>query len=197
VEAIFYISAAVAVVATARVITCRNAIHALLYLLVSFFAAAVIFFTLGAPLAAALQVIVYAGAIVVLFIFVVMMLALGPQAAEAERRWMPPRIWIGPGILGLVLAAELAYFFSLGDLRDMETRIVGPKEVGSFLLIEYVIGVELASLLLLAGLVGAYHLGKRMQIQPEVEHGKHPPRARPRPRRHPLSAGADGRPGAP
>ncbi len=63
-------------------ITRLVAVHALLYLIVSLLAVAVVFYTMGAPLVAALEVIIYAGAIVVLFVFVVMMLNLGTQARE-------------------------------------------------------------------------------------------------------------------
>jgi NADH-quinone oxidoreductase subunit J len=70
----FSIAATIAVVATIMVITRYNMIHALLYLVVSFLAIAIVFYVLGAPFMAALEIIVYAGAIVVLIIFVIMML---------------------------------------------------------------------------------------------------------------------------
>src|SRR6185312_5456255 len=82
---------------------------ALLYLIVSLLAVGVIFYLLGAPFAAALEVIIYAGAIMVLFAFVVMMLSLGSRAAARERRWLPPVVWLGPGLLALILAGELGY----------------------------------------------------------------------------------------
>ena len=63
------------------------------------------FFSLGAPFAGALEVIAYAGAIMVLFVFVVMMLNLGPAAAQQERIWLTPGIWIGPVILAALLLA--------------------------------------------------------------------------------------------
>ncbi|HXR80916.1 MAG TPA: NADH-quinone oxidoreductase subunit J, partial [Saprospiraceae bacterium] len=72
----FYIASAIAVAATIMVITRHNLIHALLYLVVSFLAIAVVFYLIGAPFIAALEVIIYAGAIVVLIIFVIMMLNL-------------------------------------------------------------------------------------------------------------------------
>ena len=72
----FYIAAAIAILSTIMVITRYNMIHALLYLVVSFLAVAIVFYVLGAPFIAALEVIVYAGAIVVLIIFVIMMLNL-------------------------------------------------------------------------------------------------------------------------
>ena len=108
---VFYISAAVAVLATADGRSRgRNAVHALLYLIVSLLAVAVIFFTLGAPFVAALEVIIYAGAIMVLFVFVIMMLNLGAGAGDAGAALAAaPRAWIGPALLALVLLAELVY----------------------------------------------------------------------------------------
>src|ERR1051326_8701585 len=95
----FYIAAAIAVLATVLVITRKNAVQALLYLAVSLISVAVIFYDLGAPFMAALEVIIYAGSIIVLFIFVVMMLNLGKPATEAEAKLLQPRMWVGPIIL--------------------------------------------------------------------------------------------------
>jgi NADH-quinone oxidoreductase subunit J len=156
----FYIAAAVAVISTLMVITRLNAIHALLYLIVSLLAVAVIFFTLGAPFAAALEVITYAGAIMVLFVFVVMLLNLGPQATAQERQWLSPTSWIGPAILALVLVGELAFIIMRGSLRAPAVGPVEPKQVGAALFGPYLLGAELAALLLLAGMAGAYHLGR-------------------------------------
>ena len=159
---VFYIAALVAVGATAMVVTRLNAVHALLYLIVSLLAVAVIFFALGAPFVAALEVIIYAGAIMVLFVFVIMMLNLGPHSVEQERLWLAPSMWIGPSALGLVLLGEVVYVVA-GAAGATGQAAVTPKEVGIALYGPYVIGVELSSLLLLAGLVGAYHLGRRMK----------------------------------
>ena len=84
-ELAFYIAAAVAVIATVLMLTRLNVVHALLYLIVSLLAVAVVFYVLGAPFVAALEVIIYAGAIMVLFVFVVMMLNLGEHAVEMEK----------------------------------------------------------------------------------------------------------------
>jgi NADH-quinone oxidoreductase subunit J len=199
---IFYISSAIAVLATILVITRTNAVHALLYLVVSLLAVAMVFFTLGAPFAAALEVIIYAGAIVVLLVFVVMMLNQGPVSIAQERAWLRPRMWIGPGILSLVLLGELVYVLAgqsasspvrqsagppvgqsarsdqsdqsdqsdisdrsvslksqASSLKSQATSLQSPRAVGLALFGPYAIGVELASLLLLAGLVAAFHLG--------------------------------------
>jgi len=158
---LFYISAFIAVIATVLVITRTNAVHALLYLIVSLLAVALIFLALGAPFVAALEVIIYAGAIMVLFIFVIMMLNLSADAAKEERQWLRPAIWKGPALLCAVLAGELIYLFFAEHLRLARMEMVAPKEVGIALFGPYVLGVELASMLLLAGLVGAYHLGRQ------------------------------------
>src|SRR5918999_2591314 len=100
---VFYVAAAVAILATLRVITALNAVHALLYFIVSLLAVALIFFVLGAPFVAALEVIIYAGAIMVLFVFVVMLLNLGQAAFAQEHGWVRPRMWIGPTILAAIL----------------------------------------------------------------------------------------------
>src|SRR5262245_4086901 len=168
-NAVFYIAAAVAVISTVMVITRLNAIHALLYLIVSLLAVAVVFFTLGATFAAALEVITYAGAIMVLFVFVVMLLNVGPQSTLQESQWLSPKSWIGPAILALVLVGELAFIIARGSLRAPAAGPVEPKQVGVHRLGPYLLGVELASLLLLAGIVGAYHLGRDWGVEIETE----------------------------
>ncbi len=159
--AVFYISAAVAVLATLMVITELHAVHALLYLVVSLLAVAVVFLSLGAPFMAALEVIIYAGAIVVLFLFVVMMLNLGRAAIAQERRWLGPLMWVGPAILLLVLLTEIAYLLTVAGSPSMAVRLVEPRDVARTLFGPYLVGVEVASLLLRAGLVGAFRLGRR------------------------------------
>jgi len=158
-EAVFYLAAAVAVVGTVVALTRLNAVHALLYLIVSLLGVAVVFYVMGAPFVAALEVIVYAGAIMVLFIFVVMMLNLGERATEIERTWLRPGMFIGPGVLAVILIGELVYLLAGTCGQNSAAGMVGPRDVGIALFGPYLIGVELASMLLLGGLVGAYHLG--------------------------------------
>ena len=167
----FYITSAVAIAATVRVITGSHAIHALLYLVVSFLAVAMIFLTLGAPFAAALEVIIYAGAIMVLFVFVMMMLNPGPRSVVRERRWLTPAVWIGPAILTTILLAELAWILTTGKGAVMQMGNVSPKETGIKLFGPYILGVEMASVLLLAGLVGAYHLACHLARTRDEEKG--------------------------
>ena len=157
----FFIAGVIAIAATLRVITTMHAVHALLYLIVSLLAVALVFFTLGAPFAAALEVIVYAGAIMVLFVFVMMMLNLGEADAARERSWLAPRMWVGPAVLAALLLIELVFLLAQGASAPAVRQSVDAKAVGTALFGSYVLGVELASMLLLAGLVGAYHIGRR------------------------------------
>lgn len=154
----FYLAAAVAVASTLMVITRANSVHALLYLVVSLLAVAVAFYTLGAAFAAALEVIVYAGAIMVLFVFVVMMMNLSGAAAVREAQWMEPKIWIGPSILAILLTALLAYMLDSNNIGQPGHALVPARAVGIALFEPYLLCVELASMLLLAALVAAYRL---------------------------------------
>jgi len=158
---LFYVAAAVAVLATVLVITRSNLVHALLYLVVSLFAVAVVFYTLGAPFVAALEVIVYAGAIMMLFVFAVMLLNV---SADSPLR-VPLGAWVGPLILVAVLLAELIYGIGLSD-HALRAGEVGPRQVSEALFGPYVLGVELASMLLLAALIGARHIASQPDEAP-------------------------------
>jgi NADH-quinone oxidoreductase subunit J len=160
VELAFYTAAVIAVLSTVRVITGTNPVHALLNLIVSLLSVAMIFFALGAPFAAMLEIIVYAGAIMVLFVFVVMMLNLGEAVVEQERKWLTPRTWIGPALLSLILLVQLCYVLPRNSGHLLGTTTVDAKAVGIALYGPYLLVVELASMLLLAALVAAYHLGR-------------------------------------
>jgi NADH-quinone oxidoreductase subunit J len=158
----FYIAAVVGVLATFLAITRANAVHALLYFIVSLLAMGILCFVLGAPFVAAVVVIINAGAIMVLFLFVIMMLNLGPHSTPGPRDWLQPRTWIGPAVLGMVLMLELLYCLVTSATRGPGVGTIEPKQVGLSLFGSYALGVEFASLLLLVGVLGAYHLGRGM-----------------------------------
>lgn len=160
---LFYLAGVIALFSTVMVITRLNAVHALLYMVMSLLSVALIFFLLGAPFIAALEVIIYAGAIMVLFVFVIMMLNLGPQSEDQERRWFSLRTWRGLVIIAGILLTELIIAVRLGLPQPLDVTEVTPQQVALSLFGPYLLGVELASMLLLAGLVGAYHLGRRKQ----------------------------------
>jgi NADH-quinone oxidoreductase subunit J len=195
-ELLFYMAGSVAVISAALMLTRLNVVHALLYLIVSFLGIAVVFFVLGAPFVAALEVVVYAGAIVVLFVFVGMMFNLGQSSVETEKQWLTPGIWIGPMLLSAILFAEVVYLLQ-GATAQMGAVSVGPKEVGVALFGPYVIGVELASMLLLAGVVGAYHLGLLKTVVPEIQHDTDTHEGRADTSRDLVFAGADKPAGTP
>jgi len=160
-ETLFYLAAAVAVVSTVLMITRMNAVSALLYLIVSLFAVALVFLLLGAPFVAALEVLTYAGAVMVLFVFVVMLFNVAHWSRGDEQRWLASGAWLGPLALCLVLAGELLWLIAGGAPGGQAAARVGPAAVGAALYGPYLLSIELVSLLLLAGLVGAYHLGRR------------------------------------
>ncbi|WP_166252921.1 NADH-quinone oxidoreductase subunit J [Marinobacter salicampi] len=160
-EIAFYISGLVAVLATLGVITGTSPAHAVLYLIISLIAVAMVFFALGAPFAGVLEIIVYAGAIMVLFVFVVMMLNLGRDAQAQERQWLRPVTWIGPSVLATVLLGLLL----AGLMGDEPGRVIAgelltAKAVALILFGPWLMVVELAAMLLLAALVTASHVGK-------------------------------------
>src|SRR5215475_5712952 len=127
---LFYLAGVLAVIATLLAITRRHAVHALLYLIVSLLAVAADFYALGAPFVAALEIMIYAGAIMVLFVFVVMMLNVAEHAMEVEREWLKPRNWAGPALLALILLGELAYCAARFPRSAPPASVVGPRQVG-------------------------------------------------------------------
>lgn len=160
-EFAFYFSAGVAVAATLMVITNTRAVHALLYLVTSLLAVSMCFFALGAPFAGVLEIIVYAGAIMVLFVFVVMMLNLGSDSEQQERQWLSLKGWIGPGILSGLLLLQLLYvLFSEPSSGAVSGATVEAKAVGFALFGPYILAVELAAMMLLGAMVTAFHIGR-------------------------------------
>ncbi len=159
--AIFYILAVVTVMATVLAITEKHAVHAIVYLVTSFFSLAVIFFMLGAPVVAVFEVIIYAGAIMVLFLFVIMMLDLG----HPERARLPGvRDWWPALALGAVtLAATLSLFASRAPVVTAAGKAIGVKEFALTLFGTYGVAVEVISMQLLFALVGALYLAKKRQ----------------------------------
>ncbi len=155
---IFYILAAVTVIATLFAITEKHAVHAIVYLVTSFFSLAVIFYLLGAPLVAVFEVIIYAGAIMVLFLFVIMMLDLGhpEKAARPGMNDWWPAVLLGTITLGGALAmfAIRPPLFPAGVPFDI-------REFAVVLFRKYGIAVEVISMQLLFALVGALYLGRR------------------------------------
>ncbi len=149
---LFYTTAAIGLAAALLAITRREALHGILYLIVVLIAMAILFFSLGAPFVAALEIIVYAGAIIVLFLFVVMM--INPPASSRGailRGWFPPLLLTG--ILALQFATLLR-----ANTQDLAPQTVGVDALSQAVFGEYVYTLHLVAVFLLVGLVGAFHL---------------------------------------
>lgn len=169
----FYALAFIAIIASLRVIIHANPVHAILAMIVSLLSVAGIFFIIGAPFVGVLEIIVYAGAILVLFVFVIMMLNLGRSNEIHEKQWLSSSTWAVPTGLTIVIAVVLYGMMGLGSGHSeamMATETVSAKQVGISLFTEYVLVVEVASFLLLAALVAAYHLGKRALDDENISH---------------------------
>jgi NADH-quinone oxidoreductase subunit J len=154
-NAAVWIAGTVAVMSSLAALTRQNAVHALLYLVVSILGVAVVLFAFGAALAAVLQIVIWAGAVMVLFLFVMMMLNL----RAGESRPLRPRVLVAPGLLTALLAVELVIMMALAPPQP-PAAAVEPKQVGLALYGPYALGVELASVLLLVGVAGAFHLAR-------------------------------------
>ncbi|WP_429886279.1 NADH-quinone oxidoreductase subunit J family protein, partial [Geoalkalibacter halelectricus] len=156
---IFYILGFTALAATALCITRRNPVHAVVYLVQALFALALMFYLLGAPLVAAWEVIIYAGGIMVLFLFVIMMFELAPDSPETQgpgwRRWGPV-----VGLSLVILGCTLALIALAAPPREVPAFWVSPRAFGVALFEHYALAVQVISFQLLYAAVGAYYLGK-------------------------------------
>ncbi|HEX2767656.1 MAG TPA: NADH-quinone oxidoreductase subunit J [Geobacteraceae bacterium] len=155
----FYILATVVVVATVFAITTRHTVHAIIYLATSFFGLAGIFYLLGAPLVAVFEVIIYAGAIMVLFLFVIMMLDMGQPGkvqSPALREWWPALL------LGMIILGAMATLFATHLPETLgKWSYTDARQFSLVLFRKYGVAVEVVSMQLLFALVGALYLGRR------------------------------------
>jgi NADH-quinone oxidoreductase subunit J len=156
---IFYVLGAVIVAATALAITRRNLMHAIVYLVLSFIGTALLFYLLGAPFLAVLEVVIYAGAIMVLFLFIVMMLEIKPDDRSLGtylKQWILPLLLVVTSLLIICLLILL----ESGSSQLLTLTAASPLAFGRFLFQQYWLGVEIASFLLFVALVGALYLGR-------------------------------------
>lgn len=199
-ETAFYSVSAMILFATLMAITRRNPVHAVVYLVISFLGTACLFYLLGAPLLAALEVIIYAGAIMVLFLFIIMtmrtqpagraddgagadsrdMKAAAASGAEPENAGSRTRTFALRWALSVLLAviclgAAGLLIFSASDANtQLMPAMASPAEFGLFLFQNYWLPVEIVSLLLFVALVGALYLGKKDGKAPSRQHGGNP-----------------------
>ena len=164
----FLLLAGLAVLSALGMLLSRNALYSALFLIINFATVAVIYLTLNAPFIAIVQITVYTGAIMVLFVFVIMLLGAELIGDQHPQRWFQPLAIF----LGLVLLAETAYIFfskqgiftSAGSISD---QFGSPKSIGALLFNQYLLPFEATSILLLVAMVGAIVLTKRAETDPE------------------------------
>ena len=171
-QIIFYILAATMVVATILAITEKHPVHAILFLVTSLFSMAVLFYLLMAPLVAAFEVILYAGAIMVLFLFVIMMLDLGhPEKGMSPhwREWLPALV-----LTGISIGSLATVIITRHAATPPFTHALAIREVAMRLFQEYGLAVELISLQLLFALVGALYLGRQREPGKYKDQGESP-----------------------
>jgi NADH-quinone oxidoreductase subunit J len=154
----FYLIAVVIIVSTTVAITRRNLVHAVVYLILSYFGTAMLFYLFGAPLLAALEVIIYAGAIMVLFLFVVMMI----KVEEPKGTLFPINQWLPAALFGTVyLIVGIVMLFSTpGGGISLALLWATPREFALYVFQNHWFSVEVVSMLLLIALIGALRVGK-------------------------------------
>jgi NADH-quinone oxidoreductase subunit J len=160
-QTLFYVMAAVTVIATIFAISEKHPAHAIVYLVTSFFALAVLFYLLAAPLIAMFEVIIYAGAVMVLFMFVIMMLDQG--SPEDARR--PPPVHCLPALVlsGVILVSLVLLTLSRSTaipVGAVAPHIVSVKEFAITLFGKYGVAIEIISMQLLFAVVGVLYLGR-------------------------------------
>jgi NADH-quinone oxidoreductase subunit J len=163
----FYFLAALAVIAALGIVMLRNPVYNALCLAVVFFSLAGLYVLLSAPFLAAAQVMIYAGAILILFVFVIMLLSPGIEPERGELKWQPPLAVI----FGIALVAQLALVIALAVLppaqgQDTPERIAqigSTQAVGASLFTDFLLPFEITSLLLLVAIVGVIILAKKRQ----------------------------------
>ncbi len=160
----FFLVALVAVVSAFLVVKCRNPINSALSLVLTFFCLATFYVMLDAPFMAAIQVIVYAGAIMVLIVFVIMLLNI---RTETGRRYTHA-VAVG-SIMGVLTLIEIVYFFARSGLtgvrgsisKDVIERVGHTELIGRSMFTDFLLPFEITSLLLLVAIIGAVVLSKR------------------------------------
>jgi NADH-quinone oxidoreductase subunit J len=162
----FYLFGAIAVVASLLVIAQRNPIYSVLLLIASFGALSGLYVLLEAPFVAVIQIVVYAGAIMVLFLFVVMLLNAPQEETDYDER-VHPLLRPGPmrfgAALALLLAIELSWALARGgDSGNFPSgAVTSVAAIGRLLFTDYAFPFEVTSILILVAMVGAVVLARR------------------------------------
>lgn len=162
VTVLFYLLALVLVVAAARVVTARSPVTAVLHLILTFFTAAMLWILLGAEFLGLLLVIVYVGAVLVMFLFVVMMLDIRMDALRAGfKAYLPLGI-----VVAAVMVLEMAFvlgstWYAAGPKKDMGADYNNARALGEAMYSNYVFAIQIGGVILLVGMIAAIALTLR------------------------------------
>jgi NADH-quinone oxidoreductase subunit J len=168
---IFLVLAAIAVIAAVAMLLSRNTVYSALYLVANFLALAVIYLLLGAPFVALAQITIYAGAIMVLFLFVIMMLGAEKHKEQEPLKWQRPLAiflslaLVGEGVYALVTRVGMDFL-----TQPATETLADPRAIGTLLFNQYSLPFELTSIILLVAAVGAVVLtraGKKEEVKPQ------------------------------
>ncbi|MBK4764896.1 MAG: NADH-quinone oxidoreductase subunit J [Pantoea sp. Brub] len=159
-EIIFYSLGFIATVTAARAITHIKPMHMLFYFISFLLSISGIYFLIGSYFIGALEIIIYAGAITVLFVFVIMMLNIGNVTNKQEKNWLNLLIICISIIISILLLCIIIYSVSNTHDKLINISIIDSKSIGISLFGHYMIIVELISMLLLASLIVALHIGR-------------------------------------
>ncbi len=157
---IFYFLSFLAVLSAFMVVYSKNPVHSVLYLIVTFFSIAGHYILLNAQFLAAVHIIVYAGAIMVLFLYVIMMFNLNKEAEPHKDAYIKLAATIAGGIFMIVLIGSLKGVEHIENLNTPNQSAGLIKNLGNVLYRDYMLPFEMASILFLSAMVGAVFLGK-------------------------------------
>lgn len=167
-QILFWALTALALFSALMVITSKNPVYSVLWLIVTFFTISGHYLLLNAQFLAIVNIIVYAGAIMVLFLFVIMLMNLSKETEPQKNKWLKLAGAVAGGCLLLVLVAALRNTET--RMTELNTGNIGLiQNLGNVLFKEYVVPFEIASILFLSAMVGAIVLGKKEKRQPENE----------------------------
>lgn len=159
-QILFWVLTAIALSSALMVISSKNPVYSVLWLIVTFFTISGHYLLLNAQFLAIVNIIVYAGAIMVLFLFVIMLMNLSKDTEPKKNRWLKLAGAVAGGSLLLVLVAALRTTES--QMTEMGTGNIGLiQNLGQVLFTQYVVPFEIASILFLSAMIGAVVIGKR------------------------------------
>lgn len=143
------------------VVVSKNPVHSVLYLIMTFFAIAGHYILMNAQFLAAVHIIVYAGAIMVLFLYVIMMLNLNEEVEPQKSKILKVAATISGGLLMLVLVGVIRKATEISPLNPADSQLGMIRNLGKVLYTDFILPFEVASILLLAAMVGSVMIGKK------------------------------------